>query len=185
MTNRYSAFSTFFAFATNMPSSFATRYSQREQLLLLFCGFLVLLTVLWLMIWQPVMNARSASEARLAYALTSLEEVNVLAAELEYLRQSNVNPEVRTNTAQSLPQMLNTLSAQIGIMVASLEPAADNRSAGVRFDAVAMSDLLAWLAELESRTGIQLEQLTITPVSGNRAAGNQSVNATLRVRSLP
>ncbi|MDO8908582.1 MAG: type II secretion system protein GspM [Pseudohongiella sp.] len=173
------------AISGNLPARYLMRYSQREQLLLLLCGFLVLATVLWLTIWQPVMAARSASEARLAYAAVALEEVNMLAAELEYLRQSSVNPDVQADAAQSLPQLLNSLAAQSGIVVASLEPAADNRSAGVRFDAVAMPDLLAWLAELESQTGIQLEQLTIAPVSSNRVAGNQSVNATLRVRSLP
>lgn len=173
MTNRFSAI-----------TRHMTRYTQREQLLLLLCGLLVTFTLLWLLLWQPVMAARSASEARLAFAAESLDEVNMLAAELEYLRQSTVNSNEPSDAAQSLPQMLDTLSAQIGIVAASLEPAADNQSAGVRFDAVVMPDLLAWLAELDAQPGIQLEQMTIAPVSNNSSTGNQTVNATLRVRSL-
>lgn len=161
-----------------------TRYTQREQLLLLLCGLLVTLTLVWLLVWQPVMVARSVSEARLAYAVGSLDEVNSLAAELEYLRQSTVESDEMSGVAQSLPQMLDTLSSQIGIVAASLEPAADNRSAGLRFDAVAMPALLAWLAELDLQTSIQLEQLTIAPVAGISLSDSQTVNATLRVRSL-
>lgn len=173
MTNRFSTI-----------TQFMTRYSQREQLLLLLCGVVVALTGLWVLLWQPVMAARSSSEARLAYAAETLDEVNSLAAELEYLRQSVVADNELSGAAQSLPQMLDTLSARIGIVAASLEPAADNRSVGVRFDGVAMSDLLSWLAELDSYAGTQIEQMTITPVSNTSPAGNQAVNTTLRVRSL-
>lgn len=165
-------------------AGFARRYSQREQWLLLFCALLVTATVIWLMVWQPVMAARSASEARLAYASAALDEVNTLAAELEYLRQSAVDSGELSGSAQSLPQMLDTLSVQIGIVAAALEPSADNRSAGVRFDAVPMSDLLAWLAALDTQPGVQLEQINIAPVAASAGAGNQSVNASLRVRSL-
>jgi type II secretory pathway component PulM len=136
------------------------------------------------MLWQPVMNARLLTESRLGFAQQSLAQVNTLAAELEYLRQTNVDASAQAGATESLPQMLNALSAQMGIAVASLEPAAGNRSAGVRFDAVVMPNLLAWLAELEAQAGIELEQITITPVSATGTGVSQSVNAILRVRSL-
>lgn len=161
----------------------AKRYSRREQVLLLTCGVLVSLTVLWQLVWQPVMAARAISESRLVYAVESLDNVNSLAAELEFLRQSDVDADDMSGATQSLPQRLDTLSAQMGIVVASLEPAADNLSAGLRFDAVDMSDLLTWASELESQSGLQIEQMTIVPVSADTGSG-QPVNATLRVRSL-
>lgn len=163
---------------------FMMRHSQREQWLLLLCGLLVILTLLWQLLWQPVMAARAASEMRLAYAAQSLDEVNNLAAELEYLRQSNVELSGLADSSQSLPQMLDTLSAQMGISAASLEPASDNLSVGLRFDAVVMSDLLTWLAELESRSGVQVEQITMAPVNNSNTTSGQTVNATLRVGSI-
>jgi general secretion pathway protein M len=165
-------------------TGYIKRCSPREQLLLLVCAVLVSVTVFWLMLWQPVMNARLLTESRLVFAQQSLAQVNTLAAELEYLRQSNVDASVQVGVTESLPQMLNALSAQMGITVASLEPAAGNLSAGVRFDAVVMQNLLAWLAELEAQAGIELEQITISPVSATDTGVSQSVNATLRVRSL-
>lgn len=170
---------------------FKARYNRREQLLLLLCGAVVTLWLLWMFVWQPVMAARATSETRLVYAAASLDDVNTLAAELEYLRRSSVDNNDAAGATQSLPQMLDTLSARMGLVAASLEPAADNRSVGLRFDSVALSDLLQWLAELESQPGIRLEQITIAPVgaaagvSGESLSGNsQPVNTTLSIRSL-
>lgn len=163
---------------------FSMRYSQREQLLLLLCAVLVMFTLLWVLLWQPVMAARTASEARLSYAATAFDEVNRLAAELEYLRQSDVTANQTGAAVQALPQAINSLSARTGLTVAALEPAADNRSAGLRFDAVSMPALLNWLAELEKLDGMQLEQLHVAPLGNNPAADNV-VNASLQIRSVP
>jgi type II secretory pathway component PulM len=54
----------------------------------------------------------------------------------------------------------------------------------VRFDAVSMSLLLAWLAELESTAGIRVEQLTLTPASANQSSVGELINASLRIRSV-
>lgn len=179
-----------------ISNQFRARYNRREQLLLLLCAAVVTLWLLWLSVWQPVMAARATSETRLVYAAASLDDVASLAAELEYLRRSSVEHDDAAVATQSLPQMLDTLSARMGLVAASLEPSADNRSVGLRFDAVSLSDLLQWLAELESQPGIRLDQMTMAPVGGtagqirvdqrgNAVTGDgQAVNATLSIRSL-
>lgn len=163
---------------------YLARCTRREQLYLLACGVLVTLTAGWLLIWQPVFAARSVSESRLISAEDTLAQVNNLAAKLAQLRSVSAAVSTQTASTQSLPQVLNTLAAQIGITIASLEPAADNQSAGARFDAVSMPLLLAWLAELESTAGIRVEQLTLTPSSANQPAVGNLINASLRVRSV-
>lgn len=160
------------------------RYTRREQLLLLLCAALVLCTLLWMLVWQPLVSARAASESRLAYAADTLDQVNMLAAELESLRRSSADQSETAADTQPLPQALNNLSARTGIRVAALEPAADNRSAGMRFDAVSMPELLQWLAELYALGNMQVEQITIAPAGNSPTAGN-TVNASLQIRSLP
>jgi len=166
------------------PKRYLARCTRREQVSLLTGSVLVVLTVGWLLIWQPVFAARSASESRLISAQDTLARVNGLAAELAQLRSAAPAASVQASSTQSLPQVLNTLAAQMDIAIASLEPAADNQSAGVRFDAVSMSLLLAWLAELESTAGIRVEQLTLTPASANQSSVGELINASLRVRSV-
>lgn len=166
------------------PRRYLARCTRREQVSLLAGSVLVVLTVGWLLIWQPVFAARSASEARLMSAQDTLAQVNGLAAELAQLRSAAPAASVQASSTQSLPQVLNTLAAQMDIAIASLEPAADNQSAGVRFDAVSMPLMLAWLAELESTAGIRVEQLTLTPTSANPPTVGDLINASLRVRSV-
>jgi type II secretory pathway component PulM len=166
------------------PKRYLARCTRREQVSLLAGSVLVVLTAGWLLIWQPVFSARSASQARLMSAQDTLAQVNGMAAELAQLRSAAPGVSVQASSTQSLPQMLNTLAAQMGIAVASLEPAADNQSAGVRFDAVSMSLLLAWLAELESTAGIRVEQLTLTPAGANQSSVGELINASLRIRSV-
>lgn len=163
---------------------YLARCTRREQVYLLVAGVMITLTVGWLLLWQPVFDARAASESRLLAAEQTLAQVNSLAAELAMFRRDMADETTQQSSSQSLPQVLNTLAAQIVIPIAALEPAADNQSAGLRFDAVSMSLLLAWLAELETLPGMRVEQLTMTPVAGNSATGEAQINASLRVRSV-
>lgn len=163
---------------------YLARCTRREQVCLLAGSILVVFTAGWLMIWQPVFAALAMSESRVMSAEDDLAQVNNLAAELVQLRSASAALTTQTASVQSLPQLLNTLAAQSGIAITSLEPAADNQSAGARFDAVSMPLLLAWLAQLESTPGVRVEQLTLTPASASQAAVSELINASLRVRSV-
>jgi len=173
------------------------RCSRREQALLIVTSVLVLLAFLWLGAWQPVQAARHAAELRVMQAEQTLDEVNMLANQLEQLQ---VNPTQQVSTLslpQSLPQLLSNLAAESGINLSALEPAADNLSAGLRFEAVAMGSLLGWLDQLENQHHIFIEQLNVAPLldtAGSNAAGLNTadrdqideslVNVSMRVRML-
>ena len=173
------------------------RCSRREQALLIVTSVLVLLAFLWLGAWQPVQAARHAAELRVMQAEQTLDEVNMLANQLAQLQ---VNPTQQMSTSslpQSLPQLLSHLAAESGISLSALEPAADNLSAGLRFEAVAMGSLLGWLDQLENQHHIFIEQLNVAPVldtAGSNAAGlntadrdqidDSLVNVSMRVRML-
>lgn len=162
---------------------YLVRCTRREQVMLISTGLLSLLCLLWLGAWEPAKAARHAAESRLEQTGQTLDEVSRLAAELEQLRQqATAVPDPLLN--QSLPQLLTTLAADTGIPMAALEPSADNLSAGVRFDAVSMESLLGWLAQLETRHVILVEQLSVTPLAANRplAPSDNLINASLRVR---
>jgi type II secretory pathway component PulM len=169
-----------------MVMRYLVRCTRREQVMLITTGMLALVCLLWLGAWEPAKAARLAAESRLNQAEQTLDDVSRLAAELEHLRQqSSASPESPGN--QSLPQLLSELASETGITLAALEPSVDNLSAGVRFDAVSMESLLGWLAQLETRHVILVEQLSVTPLTANRplAPADNLVNASLRVRMPP
>ena len=70
------------------PKRYLARCTRREQVSLLAGSLLVMLTAGWLLIWQPVFSARSASQARLMSAQDTLAQVNGMAAELAQLRSA-------------------------------------------------------------------------------------------------
>jgi type II secretory pathway component PulM len=173
------------------------RCSRREQALLIVTSVLVLLAFLWLGAWQPVQAARHAAELRVMQAEQTLDEVNMLANQLEQLQASPSQQMSTSSLPQSLPQLLSHLAAESGISLSALEPAADNLSAGLRFEAVAMGSLLGWLDQLENQHHIFIEQLNVAPLldtAGSNAAGlntadrdqiaDSLVNVSMRVRML-
>ena len=161
---------------------YLVRCTRREQVMLISTGVLSLVCLLWLGAWEPAKAARHAAESRLHQAEQTLDDVSRLAADLELLRQqSTAAPE---QSDLSLPQLLSALASETGIPMAALEPSADNLSAGVRFDAVSMENLLGWLAQLETQHLVLVEQINVTPLAVNRplAPADNLVNASLRVR---
>lgn len=167
-------------FVTAVRNYLATR-SRREQLLLSCGGALLVLSLGYWLAWQPLMQARANSAARVQQAEQSLASVNRMAAELERVRTRPAETAGATVGAQSLPLLINTLASDAGLAIASLEPSADNRSAGLRMDAVPMTDLLAWLQQLEAQPDVVLEQITLSAQAQENGHESGRVNASLRI----
>lgn len=148
--------------------------TPREQLILLAGLSVVLIYLVWLLLWQPMLQARALSVQRVNNAGQSLLAVRSLAQELAAARASSASGGSGTG---NLAQSLDGSASALGLRIAALEPSADNASVSVRLNDVSMATVLAWLYDIESGGGMRIESLTLAPLT---TPGN--VNVSLRLR---
>lgn len=148
--------------------------TPREQLILIAGLGMVLTYLVWLLLWQPMLQARALSAQRVINAEQSLLAVRTLAQELAVARTTSASGARGTgNLAQSLDESASAL----GLRIAALEPAADNSSVSVRLNDVSMSTVLAWLSDIESSGAMSIDSLTLSPM---QTPGDVTVSLRLR-----
>ncbi|MEX0740234.1 MAG: type II secretion system protein M [Pseudohongiella sp.] len=157
------------------PGHWFSQKTSREQLVLLAGVGVVMLYLIWLLLWQPMLQARELSAQRVASAEQSLLVVRGLAQELADARENPASGGVAGSG--SLAQTLDESASALGLRIASLEPAADNSSVSVRLNDVGMAAVLAWLFEIERTGTMSIDSLTMAPVP---TPGNVAVSLRLR-----
>ena len=134
---------------------------SRERATLLAGGVVVGCLILWLGIWEPIANERARLRA----------EVTALATDLAWMEQ--VSDQVRLLAAQQRPQAgapgaggsvltlveVSATAAGIRQSIERVQP--EGQGARLWFDQVGFDALISWLAELESRHGLQITQLAV------------------------
>ena len=149
------------------------RFPLREQLALLVLALvLVLYTAVFLMI-RPLQEARQSLSERNQSFAEQLARVDALASELAALcaRGGAGSSASRRN----LTTLLNRTAGSFGLQISRLQP--NSRGAvQVRFEGAPLEGLLRWLHELETGSGLILEELSISQTG---TAG--FVSASLRV----
>lgn len=148
--------------------------TPREQLLLIVGLGIVLLALVWQLLWQPMLQAKTLSAQRVTNAERSLLAVRSLAQELVIARAASASD---VNGGGNMAQTLDESASALGLRIASLEPTADNSSVSVRLNDVGMTTVLAWLYDIENSSTMSIDALTLSPVA---TPGN--VNASLRLR---
>lgn len=156
--------------------SWLQQKTPREQVILLAGSAVVLIYLMWLLLWQPMLQARALSVQRLASAEQSLLMVRSLAQELAGARLKSASGV--TNNG-NLAQTLDESASALGLQIAALEPAADNSSISIRLTDVSMATVLAWLLEIESGGAMGIDSMTLSPV---QTPGNVTVSLRLRGR---
>lgn len=148
--------------------------TAREQLILLSGLGVVLVYLIWVLMWQPMLQARTLSAQRAANAEQSLIAVRSLAQQLVSARMTGASGDTGTG---NLARTLDESASELGLRISSLEPSADNSSISVRLNDVGMATVLAWLYDIESNGTMSIDSLTLSPV---RTPGNVAVSLRLR-----
>lgn len=148
--------------------------AAREQLVLVAGLGVVLLYLIWLLVWQPMLQARALSVQRVGNAEQSLLVVRSLAQALVDERMTTQPGGAGTG---SLAQTLDESASALGLRIASLEPAADNSSVSVRLNDASLASVLAWLFEIERMGTMSIDSLTLAPA---QTPGNVAVSLRLR-----
>lgn len=154
------------------------RYQElqaRERLMVSVGIVVVLITLLYLVLWEPAAKARLNQAAALSDARALAERLEVIATAVQKARASGVG------AIQGREQSLLTLidqqgkSAELGKPPTRLQPEGENE-VKVWFEDVPFDALARWMATLESRYGVQIAGAEL-----ERRGGVGLVNARLTV----
>ena len=144
--------------------------APRERLLLLVGGAVVAITVLYLVIWEPLVTAHTTRAQALESARVLANRIESLAAEAQGNRNGSA-----VNLSVSLLAAVDQTSRSpvLGKAPARVQPEGD-REVKVWLEDVAFDKLLRWLVELETLYGIGASSAEI-----DRGAAPGTVSARL------
>ncbi|MEQ1440556.1 type II secretion system protein M [Fontimonas sp. SYSU GA230001] len=144
--------------------------SPRERIMLLAAALVVACTLLYLLVWEPLVTAdlqRKAALERARLTAARIEEIAVRVQSMSAGRRTDRNTSLLAAVDQT------SRSPTLGKAPSRLQPEGD-REVKIWIDDVPFDNLLRWLQELDTRYGI-------TPASAEieRAAAAGVVNVRL------
>ncbi|MCG6213617.1 MULTISPECIES: type II secretion system protein M [Vibrio] len=129
--------------------------SQREQRLVLMCGGLLFLGVLYWGILQPLQQRSDAAKARIVSEQQLLQWVQSTADDIVALRgQGGV-----ARTSQTLNQVITNSTRQFNIELIRVQPRGDMMQVWVQ--PLPFSQLVAWIAYLKEKQGVDVEYMDL------------------------
>ncbi|MCX7556557.1 type II secretion system protein M [Xanthomonadaceae bacterium JHOS43] len=155
--------------------SFWAGLSPRDRRMLIGGGIALAIILAWLMIWEPLREARDAARIRVAAASTDLATMRAAAPQLRALAGSGQEGSRDTRSLLALVDATARASG-VGEALLRVEPISGDQ-VRVYFEGAGFDALVVWLEELESRQGVSLGDVSI-----NRAAGVGRVDARLSLQ---
>ncbi|UJJ32188.1 type II secretion system protein GspM [Halopseudomonas maritima] len=134
--------------------------AARERLILMVGGAVLALIVFWIAIWEPLVQGRSALRAEVARLSAEAVWMDQVADDVR--RRARLAPASAGVPAQGSVLTLIEVSANAaGLRQALSRVQPEGAGARLSFDQVGFDPLMSWLADLESRQGLQVTQLSI------------------------
>ena len=154
----------------NALRAFWAGLSPRDQRVLMLGGLVLGAILIWLMIWEPLREARDAARSRVAAAATDLAAMRAAVPQLRALEGSAASA---VRDGRSLLALVDATARTSGVGEALLrvEPVAGGQ-VRVYFESAGFDVLVAWLEELEAQQGVRTGDVSI-----QRAAGVGRVDA--------
>ena len=143
----------------------------RAQLLLLGGACVLVIYLFYLLVWQPVSNAKDRVILSNRVAIEDLQDIRALAAEYRQLERSGG----QRVSGQNLSQIVDSSAARYQLSMSRFQPSSSG-DVQIRFDNVSFNAIIAWLYDLESNNAVGVKDLSINP-------GNASglVNVSVRL----
>ena len=135
---------------------------MRERLMVVVGGAVVLITLVYLLIWEPMVNAHAARTTALDTARAQAITLERAAQQVQVLRGRN--PAATAGRSMSLMSAVDQASKQgsLGKGPSRIQPEGD-REVRVWFEDVSFDAMVRWLADLQSRYGVSVQTLDVEP----------------------
>ena len=132
--------------------------SPRERVIVLFGGSLLLLTMLYVGLIEPVIKARSSRIEALASSRAMATQLEAAALAVNSSRAGGITQGAGMSLLAAVDQ--STRSSALGKAPERLQPEGETE-VKVWFDNVSFDNLTRWLAELQLTYGIKVQTLDV------------------------
>lgn len=134
---------------------------QRERQLVLAASAVIIVTLLYLIIWEPVHNGLEEQTQKYQSQIGILEWMQNAAIEVRTLKASGAAKRTG-NSSQPVTLLVEKSAAAAGLKpyLTKLESTTD-KGARVTFDAASFDQLLLWLSTLQTQYGITVSSANI------------------------
>ena len=149
---------------------------QRERQLVLAASAVIIVTLLYLIIWEPIHNGVEEQARKYQAQIDILEWMQAAAVEVRTLKASGAANR-NTNSSQPVSLLVEKSTASAGLKpyLRKLESTTD-KGARITLDAVSFDQVLLWLSTLQTQYGISV---TSANLDRDDSAGAVNVRMTL------
>lgn len=155
----------------NQILSFLNKYSRHEQMLILGCGVVVVLYLVWLLVLTPIQKKRDQLYLANTSSTQTLGRVQILAAQIQQLRAQG-----SSNAGENINGLIDSSLRANGLQMSGLQPGS-NGEVRVRLDRAAYEPLMQWLYDMEYKQGVNVTDLSLASTND---PGQVTVNLRLQ-----
>lgn len=145
---------------------------QRERQLVLTASIVVITTLLYLLIWEPIVNGVGDQKQKYDSQADILDWMQTAAVEVRTLKATGAAKR-QTNSSQPVTLLVEQSAAAAGLkpFIRKLE-STSNKGARITIDEASFDQLLLWLNTLQTQYGI-----SVTSANLDRVEKPGAVNA--------
>jgi general secretion pathway protein M len=134
---------------------------QRERQLVLAASVVIVVTLLYLAIWEPIHNGLEEQRQKYQSQVEILEWMQTAATEARSLKASTVSSR-RSGNSQPVTLLVEQSAATAGLKpyMSKLESTSD-KGARVTLDAASFDQMLLWLNTLQTQYGITVSSANL------------------------
>lgn len=134
---------------------------QRERQLVLAASAVIIITLLYLIIWEPIYKGIEDQTQKYQSQIDILDWMQTAATEVRALKTSGATKR-RTNSTQPVTLLVEQSSTTAGLKpyLTKLESTSD-KGARVTIDAASFDQLLLWLNTLQTQYGITVSSANL------------------------
>jgi len=134
---------------------------QRERQLVLAASTVIIITLLYLIIWEPIHKGIEDQTQKYQTQVDIIDWMQTAAIEVRTLKASGASKR-RTNNSQPVTLLVETSAATAGLKpyLTKLESTSD-KGARVTIDAASFDQVLLWLNTLQTQYGISVSSANL------------------------
>lgn len=134
---------------------------QRERQLVLAASTVIIITLLYLIIWEPIHKGIEDQTQKYQTQVDIIDWMQTAAIEVRTLKASGVSKR-RTNNSQPVTLLVENSAATAGLKpyLTKLESTSD-KGARVTIDAASFDQVLLWLNTLQTQYGISVSSASL------------------------
>ena len=134
---------------------------QRERQLVLAASVVVIATIFYLVVWEPIINGVDDQTQKYQSQLDILEWMQGAATEVSALKATGASKR-RSNSNQPVSLLVEQSATTAGLKpyLTKLESTSD-KGARVTIDAASFDQILLWLNTLQTRYGISVSSANL------------------------